>query len=228
MQLNMTFKIFITLFLLSTTFVYGQKTDTLSKPRKKQPIKRPVKRNVIWFTPTRAKEINGLAIGALPSSMFYENDSLHVNGIHIETNPIMLYLVPQIVIGSLMSPFIKADSARDFTNKFPHTSRYKSDNSIYGLNISILGSGEMTNYKEISISSVGTFGRSIKGLSLTVGQNNFYEFHGLLIAGLINNVTKGNGIQIGLFNRCKECKGLQIGLLNKMGKRTLPFLNMRV
>jgi hypothetical protein len=224
----MTLKNFIIFFLFYSSHVYGQETDTFTNARKRQSVKRPIERNVIWFTPTRAKKINGLAIGTLPSSMFYENDSLHINGIHVETNPIILYLIPQIVIASLTSSFIREDSARYFPNKFPDSSRLKSDNSIYGLNISILGSGVMTKYKGLSISSVGTFGHIIKGISITIGQNNFYEFHGLLIAGLMNNVNKGSGLQIGLFNRCKECKGLQIGLLNKMGNRTLPFLNLRL
>lgn len=221
----MYIKICILIFLFPSSSAFGQKLDTLSFQQK---IIKPVKRNFIWITPTRAKEINGIAIGTLPSSMFYKNDSLHINGILVETNPIMLYFVPYVVIGSLRSPFFKADSSRYFTNLFPDSVRGKSDNHLRGLNLSILGSGEMNHYKGLSISSIVTFGQSMKGVSVTLGQNNFYEFQGVLIAGLLNNVNKGSGLQIGLFNRCKECKGVQIGLLNKMGKKTFPFFNIQL
>jgi hypothetical protein len=220
--------ILIIVLLLSNSFVFGQVTDTSQSKHQRKKVERPARRNVVWFTPTRANTINGIALGTLPSSMFYHNDSLQIRGIHIEANPIMFYLVPHVVFASLSSPFIKTDSTKYFTNAFPDSARFKYKNRIWGLNIGILGSAEMNDYNGISISSVGTFGRSLKGISITFGQNNLYEFQGLLIAGLMNNVTKGSGLQIGLFNRCKECKGVQIGLLNTMAKRTLPVINVRL
>jgi hypothetical protein len=140
----------------------------------------------------------------------------------------MFMLVPYVLIGSLTSPFRKEADSSYFNDAPPESIQYKSDNSINGINISTLGSGEMSNYNGINISSMATFGHSLKGISITIAQNKFYKFKGLLIAGLLNNTNKGCGVQIGLFNRCKDCKGVQIGLLNKMGKITFPFLNVQL
>ena len=214
--------------LLSKFFAFGQLPDTIKHKHQKKIIKRPAKRNIIWFTPTRANEINGLAIGTIPSSAAYNNDSLQIKGIHVELNPIMLMVVPYVVIGSFKSPFISEDTAKDGSSLYYYPdSIIQLKNTISGLNLSFLGSGEMIYYNGITISSLATMGRSLKGISITFGQNNFYEFYGLMIAGLSNGSYKGAGLQIGLFNRCKECKGVQIGLLNRMGKRTLPLLNAR-
>jgi hypothetical protein len=215
-------------FVIPITSIYGQSTNAFPYQQAKKNILRPSKRNVIWFTPTRANEINGLALGTIPSSVAYNNDSLKINGIHIETNPIMFMLVPNVLIGSLTSPFRRENDSSYFSNSPPDSNYFISSNSINGINISTLGSGEMSNYCGISISSIATLGYTINGISITIGQNTYYKFRGLLIAGLMNSVNTGRGVQIGLFNRCKDCKGLQIGLLNKMGKRTLPFLNVRL
>jgi hypothetical protein len=201
----------ITVIFFPITYAFSQAPDTTSNHHTKQIIKRPATRNLIWFTPTKANKINGIAIGTIPSSVIYNNDSLQISGIHFEANPIMLFLIPYVVIGSIMAPFIKTnkiDSSQRLLIDFPDSSQHISNNTIHGLNISILGSGEMSNYNGASISSVATIGKSLKGVSITAGANNFYEFHGVLIAGLMNNVSKGNGLQIALFNRCKECKGI--------------------
>lgn len=187
------------------------------------------KRNIIWFTPTRAKEINGLALGTFPSSAWYNNDSLIIKGVHLEVNPIMLLAIPYVVFGSIASPFIWSDTVQE-RNRFSayfDTTLGTSYSTVSGINIGVLGSGEMNHYKGISVSSVATIGRSFKGVSITAGQNLIYEYKGLLIAGLMNNVSKGRGLQIALINRCKDCKGVQIGLLNTMGKKTLPVINFQ-
>jgi hypothetical protein len=220
----------IVVFLLAANaYAFGQPADSASNKASKPRVVRPLQRNVIWFTPTRARQINGIALGTLPSSMIYKNDTLKINGLHVEADPLMMIIVPYVIIGSVLSPFIWSDGSEsgDAFYSYPDTIRYeKTNNHLSGVNLGLLGSADMDHYKGISISTLVTKGVSLKGISITLGQNNFYSANGLLIAGLMNNVNNGSIVQIGLFNRCKECKGVQIGLLNTFGKRTIPFLNM--
>ena len=217
---------FATSLLLSFPIITVQSQDTTARHKRNIPP-RPAVRNVIWFTPTRANQINGIALGTLPSSM-WTNDSLHIKGLHVEVNPVALMLFPYVVFGSLLSPFVwnKPFKDGDAFNHFPDTIGTRPK-KISGINISLLGSAEVEYYYGLSISLFVTTGATIKGISITGGQNSFYEFDGILIAGLMNNVNKGRGLQVALINSCRDCKGVQIGLINKMGKRVLPIINMR-
>jgi hypothetical protein len=189
--------------------------------------KRPTTRNVVWFSPTRANTINGLAISPSSSNIWYDNDSLKISGLNIEFNPFSFMFTPYVIMGSFNMLLAQDDSTRrkiilrlpdklDFTN-----------NQVNGLNISAIALIN-TDINGLAIAGLINDGGSLNGIAISGGANSYYSFKGIAIAGLANNFYKARGIQIGLFNRCVDCKGLQIGLLNKMGNRTLPILNLRL
>ena len=213
-------------FILVHTTATAQGGEVGAVMRKLRNDSRPANRNVLWFTPTRAKQINGLALGSFTSSLFYQNDSLQVNGVLLEANPVTVVGAPYMLMISIVSAF-RHDSIGFFTTGYPDSNRDGATNAVNGLNLSLLGTSLNTTYQGLSISSLFTFAHEVKGLSLTAGMHYIYDFRGVLIAGVINNVNRGKGLQMALINRCDDCKGVQIGLINKMGKRTLPFLNMR-
>ena len=214
---------FIILFV-TTIQILGQpnNVDTIDRPSKNKI------RNLIGFTPSKAQIINGIAFGGIPNVKSPKSDSLKIRGINIEINPILgTMAVGYVIFGTLISPFSNSTDAAELCNRNVFPDSVFSDNiKISGLNLGVLGSYGAGKVKGINLSLIGTFGYQINGLSTSIGLNLFYDFNGLLI-GIQNKTNKGKGIQIGLFNYCNECKGIQIGLWNKMGKRTLPFINMR-
>lgn len=188
--------------------------------------KRPSTRNVVWFSPTRANTINGISLSSLSSDMFYENDSVKINGLNIEADPVAFMVVPYAIGGALNVLKERRDS-NDRRMVFEEMDQsYKATNQVNGLSISLFGITNR-NYNGIAVNGLINFGTKLNGISIGGVMNSFYQLKGISIAGIGNYANKGMGIQIGLINRCVECKGIQIGLLNKMGKRTLPFINMR-
>jgi hypothetical protein len=214
-KINLIAVLTIINLLLAVTTV----AQTKAKP------KRPSTRNGVWFSPTRANTINGLSLSSLNSGMFYENDSVKINGLNIEANPEALFIAPYFVIGAVAMLFQDTSQAHRIGFAIPDTLEL-TKNQINGLSVSFIGV-TARNFNGLSISGLINGGDKFNGIAIAGSAKSFYKFNGVSIAGIANNAYKGNGIQIGLFNRCIECKGLQIGLLNKMGKRTLPFINMR-
>jgi hypothetical protein len=224
MKTQFTFLILILLFCCS--FLQGQKlnTDSLSSgessrysKNKQYKFKGEVK-NIIGFTPTKASYINGLALGYNTSP---KNNLLVVRGLNIEINPLPLLVSPLLLLHIIAHPNIS-------NSFFPDSA--KTNCFIHGLNISSLVGFDVkanTSINGINIAAVSSHGQQLNGVSISIASNRFYRYNGLLIAGISNIVNEGNGLQIALFNSCKDCHGVQIGLLNKMGKRTLPFINMR-
>lgn len=64
-----------------------------------------IKKNIIWFTPNKVDVINGLALGLFPTN---DKNALLINGVNIEINPIMLFIL-------LRAPF---------TNIYPDSLNY--------------------------------------------------------------------------------------------------------
>jgi len=217
-------KTVILIFILLTVIesISGQFsiTDTIR-------LKEHKTRNVIGLTPSKSQIINGLAIGGTPYLKTLKNDSLKIRGINLEINLLGFMALGYVVVGTLISPFSNSNEAAEICNRnvFPD-SIFRDSINISGLNLGVLGSYEAGKVKGVNMSLIGTFGYQMNGFSTSIGLNLFYDFNGLLI-GVQNKTNKGKGLQIGLFNYCNECKGIQIGLWNKMGKRSLPFINMR-
>lgn len=184
------------------------------------------RRNFIWFVPSHANEINGISIGAWASTEISRVDSIKIRGISVEVNPIAIYAGPILIISSLLSPFYTKDNNPEaiLYNNSVYPDNIEETVTVTGLGISTV-SGHSTN--GVNITATGASGSYMNGTSISGVANIYYDFNGVLIAGLQNKTTKGKGLQIGLFNYCQDCKGVQIGLLNKMGRRILPFINMR-
>jgi hypothetical protein len=215
-KINFVALILTSCVLVSTTI----KGQTKTKP------KRPATRNVLWFSPTRANTINGISLSSLSSDLFYENDSVKINGLNVEADPVAFMVVPYAIGGALNVLKERRDS-NDRRMVFEEIDQYyKATNQVNGLSISLFGITNR-NYNGITVNGLMNFGTKLNGISIGGVMNSFNQLKGISIAGIGNYANKGVGVQIGLLNRCVECKGLQIGLLNKMGKRTLPFINMR-
>ncbi|HLG35514.1 MAG TPA: hypothetical protein VI757_11590 [Bacteroidia bacterium] len=219
------------LLILSFCFVYRagicQSTETNKNTVKDD---RYVRRYLLWFNPSRANEINGISISGFITPHLFHSDSLKIRGINVGVEPMWLFAIPYVIVGSLASPFYrdrKDAKARIDINYTPDSAEALV--KISGLNIGICGSTFIENKTNgISINGIGTLGILHNGVAFSFGMNLFYKFNGLSVAGLMNDSEKGNGIQIALFNYCTDCSGLQIGLWNKMGKRGLPFINFNI
>lgn len=178
-------------------------------------------RNVAWYIPSKADQINGWAIGWLMLGAF-EKDSVTINGFYTNISPL-----PALIIGFglpyiIAAPFMKRKS--EYWTEL--------DSNIYGSHINgiaisfIMEEADTYIVNGLQISGISHGMYKLNGLSLTLGLSDYASFKGVMISGLNNNATHGKGLQIGLINRAKNLTGIQIGLWNRIGKRGLPFINM--
>ncbi len=107
------------------------------------------------------------------------------------------------------------------------TSYLKFGTHVTGVSISLFGLSETYN-KGLILNGLSGYCFRTTGVQVSGLLNDSYEFKGLTIAGIGNVTTKGRGVQIGLINKCKTGNVIQIGLFNRIGKRVLPFFNMRI
>ena len=174
------------------------------------------KRDVVWFTPSRARQINGLNIGIQTFGL--NRDSLTISGMNVNAD-----LMGAII--TMYLPFIPRDSTYKIRN-MPDTIWYsEAVNKIYGLSISgggLIGGGRLHG---VAFNGLVCLLTVSKGICITGLINRIEEFHGLAIAGLGNRSIKGSGLQIGLVNKCKHLRGIQIGLWNENGRRKFPIIN---
>ncbi|MBC7411706.1 MAG: hypothetical protein H7331_04545 [Bacteroidia bacterium] len=183
------------------------------RPKNKIARSTSIKKNIIWFTPNKVDVINGLALGLFPTN---DKNALLINGVNIEINPIMLFIL-------LRAPFtnIYPDSLDYVTNQVINNCETK----IKGVNVSVLGSVGSIEINGINIGGINSTIDVMKGLSVS-GLNNFnYYLKGVSIAVLRNRATIARGAQIGLINKATNLRGIQIGLWNINKKRKLPFIN---
>lgn len=179
-------------------------------------------RNVFWIMPTKAEKVNGICWTLLSPSFLKDNNLTTINGLNISTDLLSLVTSPFIAVHLVLD----TNSHKHFFSEYIETCENITELKINGLNIGT-GSLETTEINGVNIQAMYFITGKIKGFSLTPFISKIYESKGLLISGLYNKTTIGRGVQIALINDCKDCQGVQIGLLNKMGKRTLPFINMR-
>lgn len=179
-------------------------------------------RNVFWIMPTKAEKVNGICWTLLSPSFSKENNMTTINGLNISTDLLFLITSPFITVHLVLDK----NAHKHFFSEYIETHENVTELKINGLNIGT-GSLETTEINGVNIQAMYFITGKIKGLSLTPLVSKIYEYKGLLITGLYNKTTIGKGVQIALINDCKDCQGVQIGIINKMGKRTLPFINMR-
>lgn len=172
-------------------------------------------RNVVWFTPSRARQINGLNIGIQTFGL--NRDSLIIKGVNLNAD----------LMGAIFTmylPFIPRDSTYKIRN-MPDTIRYsEAVDKIRGFSIS--GGGLITGQLQgVGLNGLLCLLTTSKGVCITGLHNRIDDFQGLVIGGLVNKSIKGRGLQIGLVNKCKHLRGIQIGLWNENGRRKFPIIN---
>lgn len=201
-----TRKVFTICLIALPAIFYGQANDTISSGRT---------RNIVWFTPSGASKINGLAVGFQAVNL--EDDTLMINGVNASFGIVSVFMLPYALSTGL---FAAQNRKTEFYPDQDDTARIL----IRGLNISL--GGEMgIEMQGVNFAGGITIATKIYGFSLTGIYTRCYEFRGIMLSGLNNIAMKGHGLQIGLVNYCKNLKGIQIGLWNKSGKRSLPFIN---
>jgi hypothetical protein len=181
-------------------------------------------RNIVGFVPSNANIINGWAIGWLMlDASLHKKDSILINGFYSNISPVQIYLgamaIPYTILSPLTDVGVKELDSPDTINR-----GFKS--RINGLSLSLLEFSESYEINGVQISAICHNTYKLQGVSITVGLSSCISFSGLALAGYLNNTRAGKGVQIGLINRANHFKGIQIGLWNKIGKRSIPFINM--
>lgn len=175
-------------------------------------------RNIFSFIPSKVDKINGLSFGVWAENLKSEKDSLKINGINLEINPIIFFVY---IGGGIYIPDINDDLAYLERRK-----RQYNLTDIDGLNLSVPGFTNLNSkINGFSLTPLTNCAGEINGVSISGITNCCYNLNGVSLCGIYNSSNTVKGVQIGLFNRAKKLKGIQIGLWNKNGKRSLPFLN---
>ncbi|HEX2628796.1 MAG TPA: hypothetical protein VHM26_07290 [Chitinophagaceae bacterium] len=169
-------------------------------------------RNIIWYTPNGAKQINGLAVG-IQATTFDEKRKLTINGINLDAGLICAFGWPRALVRQFEAKGLDESMLTD-----------TAETKINGISISF--GGELSaGINGVAINGLIMYSPYINGISVSGFVTACGRFKGIMITGISNAAIEGTGLQIGLFNNCKRLKGLQIGLWNKSGKRGLPFIN---
>ena len=200
-------------------------------------------RSGIWYTPVlRNTTVNGVAAGVYTSAA-WRRDSLTVNGLNIEADPVpvvgivplsmlMLMYLPRILetkhqhkISDTGIVHIQRQRRHDSLAQYSkHRWDTVAHTTINGLSIStgILKSKTKVNGSAINV--IFAIQNEMNGVELSGLFNVHKSFRGLIMA-LVNVSGKGKGVQIGIVNHSKEGKLVQIGLVNTIGHRTTPIIN---
>jgi len=178
-------------------------------------------RNVIWYTPSKAATINGLAIGPFESNFFEKSQT--INGITINGGLVGLF-APFVFANSPTDGCFKVRTGKKVIDSL--TKAYKADTLRYIHNGLVLSGAGMLTDKVSGILISPWFGhtKEVNGLVINGVWNWNNKVTGVCI-GADNECFEMKGIQIGLVNRAVKLKGVQIGLWNKNMKRGLPFIN---
>ncbi|MGN6420402.1 MAG: LA_2272 family surface repeat-containing protein [Pseudobacter sp.] len=175
-----------------------------------------VTRDVVWFTPSKAKRINGVNIGLI--SFLGGEDTLKISGVNLNADLLSVFF-------TMYLPFIPQDTTWKHPETYPPASKYDpSQHKIHGLSLSAGGVID-GSIRGVAINGSICMLSELRGICITGIKNRFDEFHGLAIGGIANLSYKGRGVQIGLVNKCKDLRGVQFGLWNVNGKRRLPLIN---
>jgi hypothetical protein len=173
-------------------------------------------RNFFSLIPSNVDEINGLSLGVWAQNLKSEKDSLKINGVNLEINPLILF--------GYIRGIVSIDDVDDDSAFYENRKNGLTD--IDGLNISIPGfSNNSSKVKGFNLTPFTICTGEINGVSISGITNCNYNLNGVSICGIYNSSNQVKGSQIGLFNRAKKLRGIQIGLWNKNGKRSLPIIN---
>jgi hypothetical protein len=200
---------FLILTMMTTIFVFTQNDSTLSSQKLKN-------RYGLWFIPSAATNIYGIAIGPLGSEVICNQPyTKYSHGINLQVPG--QGFIQTFNIGRIK--FNKIDSLENGSSVDTIPKRVIHN----GLLISLFGTfSDQVN--GISISSWMSLGKKMNGLSINLLCNLYQELNGVVI-GAVNHVITTNGVQIGLVNKTRFLRGIQIGLWNVNQRRSLPIIN---
>lgn len=189
-------------------------TDSTSKPYRV--------RNIAWFTPSGANEINGVAIGLQAVNIDFK--PLKINGLNADIAMASMFLLPYAVDYHLSSKKKKENANNNSRQRDGYMEYDSALLVINGISLS-MGGEQGATINGINLAGGLTGAVALNGISVSGLFTRSGQFNGISIAGIHNYSVCGRGLQIGLVNHCRKLKGLQIGLWNKSGKRGLPFIN---
>jgi hypothetical protein len=199
-------------FLVFTSTALAQEADTTEKVRRN--------RYGIWFLPSAAPKIYGIAIGPFGSELFCDLEYTRYSyGVNI-----------QLLGQGFFGLFYALNPSRAFhnhnlgdenkTNEEPLGVKRAVHNGIL-----ITGLGTFSDeINGISISPWASVNHKVNGISLNALINSVFQLNGISL-GLYNSSHTTNGVQLGIINKTKKLKGIQIGLWNVNEKRRLPLIN---
>lgn len=167
----------------------------------------------IWFIPSKAEKVNGIAIGPIESGIFKEKQK--VNGITV--NILGLGTFAPLMPESLASRYFKDDnnsrldsiisSELDHMDTIPET-------YIHNGLVASLGGIATQTINGISVSTIGHVSSRSNGILLNGLITVIFKAQGVT-SGIINESFSLSGVQLGIFNKAVVLKGIQIGLSNK-------------
>jgi hypothetical protein len=204
---------FVILFLFQTCLTYSQGDSLTIKGDK-------INKNIIWFIPSAANNIYGIALGPFGSESICNLPyTRHSHGINIQ-------IIGQGIFQPFMIGSFKFDDfyvSHNDTNETPAAQIRAIHNGIL-----LSPFGTFTDkVNGISFSLCMSMGKTVNGLSINLLWNAYEKINGFSI-GLVNHAAETKGIQIGLVNISRNLKGVQIGVWNKNKNRGFPIINWSV
>lgn len=172
----------------------------------------------VWFLPSYAKKIHGIAIGPAGSEILCDKPHSQVsNGLNIQ------FLGQGIfqLLFSKQNNFVESVMTERDSLAIKDTAKPSVLHN--GIILSTLGTFT-PQVNGIAISPFMSMSKKVNGLSLNAIWNLVFELNGLSI-GCLNHVNQMNGLQLGLINKATRLSGIQVGLWNVNDKRRLPLLN---
>jgi hypothetical protein len=172
------------------------------------------KKNIIWYGPSDATEINGLLFTFWP----IEKAKLPViNGAEINLCPVAIFFAPMLLINTVLDKETSKPPIEEVID-------FKNFKKVNGLQIGF-GNLDKTIINGIDINLSGSFDSKVNGITISGVLNKHQVINGLTVGVMGNHDKNCKGVQIGLFNLYRNLKGFQFGLWNKNQKRKLPFIN---
>jgi hypothetical protein len=174
----------------------------------------------IWFLPSKADNIYGIAIGPLGSDVICSpTNTKRSHGVNI-----------QLLGQGFFAPFYV------FSENFAwHKSSITWIQHRYNDSLTF----RRVVHNGVMVTGLGTFSEQINGISISPWMswnhvvngitcnalvNSSHTVNGLTV-GVYNSTYRTNGLQIGLINQTNDLRGFQFGLWNTNNKRKLPLIN---
>ncbi len=173
----------------------------------------------IWFIPSVAQNIYGIAIGPVGSEAICNRPyTKYSHGLNLQIPGQGFFQTFYLNKSNLLS---------NRQSENPDTTLQRSllpKRAIHhGLLVSLLGTFT-DQINGVSLSLWMSRGAKINGLTGNLLWNHYEEVNGVSIA-LMNTAHTTHGLQIGLFNKTTHLQGFQLGLWNKTKNRSFPFIN---